>query len=127
MPDKVKTSRILLLIYGWLQIIVGAGLLLLFLLLSFFIGISGEEGAIFGSLVFSGFGFIIAIFVGGMGIVDLLAARGLSQGKDWGRILSIVLAVFMLTNFPLGTVFGILILIYLLDQESADYFSGKKE
>ena len=50
-------------------------------------------------------------------IIALMGGIGLLQGKDWGRILSIVHAVLSLFWIPIGTVIGILVIIYLTKQE----------
>jgi len=47
---------------------------------------------------------------------------GLLTRKDWGRILSIVQAALSLLWIPIGTVIGILILIYLTGSEVRAYF-----
>ena len=55
-------------------------------------------------------------------IVALLGGIGLLRGKEWGRILSIVQAALSLFWVPIGTVIGILILIYLTKTEVREYF-----
>jgi hypothetical protein len=61
--------------------------------------------------------FIVAILA-----VALAAGIGLLQGKNWGRVLSIVVAAAGLLSMPVGTVVGILIIIYLTRQDVKDYF-----
>jgi hypothetical protein len=55
-------------------------------------------------------------------IIALAAGIGLLQGKNWGRVMSIVIAAAGLLGFPLGTVIGVLIIIYLGRQDVKDYF-----
>ena len=57
-------------------------------------------------------------------IIALMGGIGLLQGKDWGRILSIVHAALSLFWIPIGTVIGILVIIYLTKQEVREYFGG---
>ena len=52
---------------------------------------------------------------------------GLLQGKGWGRILSIVNAALSLFRIPLGTIIGILVLIYLAKPDVREYFEGSRE
>lgn len=47
---------------------------------------------------------------------------GLLNRKNWGRILSIVQAALSLLWIPIGTIIGILILIYLTGSEVRQYF-----
>jgi hypothetical protein len=52
---------------------------------------------------------------------------GLLQGREWGRIMSIIHAALSLFWFPVGTVIGILVLVYLVKPEVREYFeSGGK-
>jgi len=67
-----------------------------------------------------------------IGIFVLLCCAGLSlaggigilKAKSWGRIISIVVAVLSLFWIPVGTVLGILVLIYLARTEVRAYFEG---
>jgi len=49
---------------------------------------------------------------------------GLIIGKTWGRIVSIVNAALNLLSIPIGTVIGILVLIYLTRSEVREYFES---
>ena len=77
-----------------------------------------DEGAIFG--------LSIAIFVL-ICLIGLFWAGGIGvlQGKNWGRIISIVNSVLACFNMPIGTVIGILSIIYLMRPEVRDYFESK--
>ena len=57
-------------------------------------------------------------------IIALMGGIGLLQGKEWGRILSIVQAALSLFWVTIGTVIGILVLIYLAKSEVSEYFAG---
>ena len=59
-------------------------------------------------------------------ILALMGGIGLLQGKGWGRILSIVHAAFSLFWIPIGTIIGILVIIYLTRQEVIEYFRGSR-
>ena len=56
-------------------------------------------------------------------ILALMGGIGLLKGREWGRILSIVHAALSLFWVPVGTVIGILILIYLTKTEVQEYFT----
>jgi hypothetical protein len=72
------------------------------------------------------FGLSIAIFVllccfglclaGGIGVL---------KAKSWGRIISIIVAILSLFWIPVGTVIGVLVLIYLTRSEVRAYFEGE--
>ena len=61
--------------------------------------------------------FIAALF-GIMAIPSIIAGWGLSQRKSWARILTIILAILSLPQFPVGTAIGIYALVILFNEES---------
>ncbi len=64
------------------------------------------------------FGLSIAIvFIITILLVALAAGIGLLQAKNWGRILTIVVAAASVLSVPFGTAAGILIIIYLTRQD----------
>lgn len=68
---------------------------------------------------FFSFGAIVLIvFVA----LSIAGGIGLLSGKEWGRIISIIQAAISVLNIPVGTVIGILILIYLTRSDVRDYF-----
>lgn len=71
-------------------------------------------------LVFVGFGqpatlkepwwyFMLALFVG-VFLAHYLTARGARESKPWARTSSIVISIFLLFGFPMGTLIGIYLL-----------------
>ena len=54
--------------------------------------------------------------------VAVAAGFGLLTNKGWGRILAIVHSAFSVFNVPVGTVIGILSIIYLIKPEVKEYF-----
>lgn len=52
----------------------------------------------------------------------LFVARGLLEMKNWARWCAIVLAIFSLPGFPIGTIAGILILVYLVKEDTSALF-----
>lgn len=71
------------------------------------------------------FGLSVAIFVL-LAYVGLSVAGGIGllNGKEWGRIMSIVQAALSLLSFPFGTTIGILVIIYLSGDKVKNYFLG---
>ena len=68
-------------------------------------------------------GFILLVMVAYF-ILALMGGIGLLKGREWGRIMSIVQAALSFFWVPIGTVIGILILIYLTKNEVQEYFTG---
>ena len=79
-----------------------------------------DVGAIFGLSIAI---FFLVCFIG----LSVAGGIGLLLGKGWGRIISIVNAVLSLMNFPIGTVIGVLVLIYLTRPDVREYFEVKHQ
>ena len=75
-----------------------------------------------GGIIFFVLGFVLLLMVAYF-VLALMGGVGLLKGREWGRVLSIVQAALSLFWFPVGTVIGILILIYLIKPEVREYFS----
>jgi len=124
MPGKIKAVKIIYQILGWISIVVGVLMGLIFLIVGGAAGLSGEEEAAMGFAIGAGFGILILIFGVIFGVLYLITAKGISDKKNWGKIMGIVFGVLMLPSIPIGTVLGIIILIYLLGEEAKQWFAG---
>jgi len=79
-----------------------------------------DVGAIFGLTI------AILFLLGCLG-VSVAGGLGILLGKAWGRIVSIINAIFSLFFFPVGTVIGVLILIYLMSTQVREYFESSPD
>jgi hypothetical protein len=61
-----------------------------------------------------------------LAIPGILAGYGLLKGYMWGRYLAIVVGIFNLVNFPIGTVIGVYTLYILFQQSAEAYFTGRE-
>jgi len=69
------------------------------------------------------FGLSVAIFViFCILVLALLSGIGVLSGKEWGRITAIIHSALTGFWFPVGTVIGVLSIVYLTRQETKDYF-----
>ena len=73
-----------------------------------------EVGAIFGLSIAV---LVLMCYIG----LAIAGGVGLLKGKEWGRILSIAHAALNLFWIPIGTVIGILSIIYLTRPEVKNY------
>ncbi|MHB0858650.1 MAG: hypothetical protein ACYC5M_13925 [Anaerolineae bacterium] len=64
------------------------------------------------------------VLVGILAVASLAVGYGLLRMQNWARWGAIILAVLMLPGFPVSTVIGVLILIYLLGDEGRRVFEG---
>ena len=73
-------------------------------------------------------GSIIAIFFFLMSIPGIIAGIGLLRHHEWARILTLILSVIGILNFPFGTAVGIYTIWALVQDEVISIFrgSGKK-
>ncbi len=78
-----------------------------------------DIGAIFGMSI----GMFVLLCGGG---VSLAAGIGILQARSWGRIAGMIVAIFSLFWFPIGTVLGVLVLVYLTRPETREYFEGNQ-
>ncbi|MFC1609939.1 hypothetical protein ACFL6C_03190 [Myxococcota bacterium] len=62
--------------------------------------------------------------VGLFALPQLFAGIGLLRMRTWGRILGIIVAIFSLPGFPLGTALGVYGLVILFNQETAQLFAA---
>jgi hypothetical protein len=106
-------------ILGWLYTASGAVVLLLALVFATMFGAVGvlagsaSEGAVLG-----GIGLVVAIFIAALAIPSLICGWGLLNYKPWARTLGIILSVFQLASFPMGTMLGGYGLWVLLNDDS---------
>jgi hypothetical protein len=56
------------------------------------------------------------------GFLSVLAGWGLLRMKEWARWLGVILGIFSLFAFPIGTVIGALIIWYLLKEDTREAF-----
>ncbi len=57
-----------------------------------------------------------------VGVANAVIGWGLWKQQEWGRIGAIVLAVFRLLSFPIGTVIGALIIWYMFREDVKQEF-----
>ena len=65
----------------------------------------------------------IAVMLGYISIA-VVGGIGLLRSKNWGRILTIAHSGASLLWLPIGTIIGVLVIIYLVKSEVVDYFNG---
>jgi hypothetical protein len=103
---------------------------------TFFVDTWGDWGYYYGTAWNNGdmprAGFIICMSVGILillcyMVLAILSGIGLLTGKGWGRITGIVHSALSIFSVPIGTVIGILSIIYLVKPEVQEYFAPKSK
>jgi hypothetical protein len=64
------------------------------------------------------------VFSAAGGIALVIAGWGLLEMKSWARWLALILAIFSLFAFPIGTIIGVVIIWYLLKDEIRQAFEA---
>ena len=65
----------------------------------------------------------MGLLIGGLYLATGIGLWGL---KPWGRTLAIVLAILSLLSIPVGTLIGVLVLIYMFSEPAKILFSGRR-
>jgi len=115
-------------ILGWLHIAMGVFGLLAALGIfasSVFGGLfSGSLTGMLGATLGGAFAAIIAVV---FAIPGLIAGWGLLQRAPWARTVTIILSIFSLLRWPIGTIIGVYGLWVLLSSEGAAQFHSSSE
>jgi hypothetical protein len=65
-------------------------------------------------------GVVIFLFI--LSIPKIIAGIGLMKKKEWGRILTLIVAFLSILNFPLGTALAIYTFVILVKDETVQLF-----
>jgi hypothetical protein len=119
MNDHVKIIGILWIVFGAMSLLAAAFLFTLLMGVSF---IPDMESPAPGILRFVGF--FIGSFLALLGLPKILGGWGLLKGREWGRILTLIVSFLSLLNVPLGTALGIYSIVILMDKKTAALFQN---
>lgn len=116
MEQHIRIVAILYIVWGVIGLVVAALVLL-----------SGVAGGLMSqepdaALAAGTCGTVVAVIIAVLSLPNLLAGFGLQKRKEWARILTIILSVLNLFQFPLGTALGVYGLWALLNEQSKGYF-----
>lgn len=114
-------------ILGWLHIGGAAMFVLGGILLSIlFMGIGVATSDSTAITILGTIGTIAGLCLVVLAILAVIVGYGLLTRRPWSRILAIVLGIFSLPNFPLGTMIGVYTLWVLLQEAANGYFMSLK-
>jgi len=118
METHVKVVAVLHLIFSGMLLLVG--LMVVILMVSGGL-ISGDKTVI---AITSGLGLFFAMLFIVLSIPAIIGAIGTLKFRNWGRILLIIVGIFNLPGFPVGTALGAYTLWVLFQKETESLFSG---
>lgn len=91
---------------------------ILLAILGILAGIAVIATAAVAAVIIPGIGLLIAV----IGIIYLFVSVSLFTGKNWSRILIIIFSVILLIDFPIGTIIGLIFIIYFTRPHVSAYF-----
>ena len=101
-----------------------SGCLVFFILWGIGLGVGSEDPTAL--TVLSTIGSLVGIFLLILSIPGIIAGVGLLKYKNWARYLTLILAVFDLFMFPVGTAYGIYTFWALVQEETVAIFTGEE-
>jgi hypothetical protein len=119
MQEHIKIIGILWVVFGALSLF---GALFLFGILFGISFIPGMGEIAPGILRIVGIG--LASLMAVLGLPNIIGGWGLLKGREWARVLVLILAFLSLFNVPFGTALGIYSLIVLFNPEAVKLFQG---
>ena len=69
----------------------------------------------------------VAIFLFILAIPKIIAGIGLMKRKEWGRILTLIVAFLSILSFPLGTALAIYSFVILIKDEAIQVFRQQEK
>jgi hypothetical protein len=128
---EVRKAPTKIVVLQWYFIILGAISVLLGLILPpIFAGImraamvEADPDFLPVSAILGVVAFFWGLFGVGYGAFQIVIGVFLGKGKGWARIAALVVGIIALRNMPIGTVLGVLCLVFLLGEEGRAYFQG---
>jgi hypothetical protein len=106
--------------FSILGLIIGGIIFTVFVLLGSFID-EQESQLVFGILAK-----VVIVVIVILSIPGIIAGIGLLKRKEWARILTLILSVLDLVNFPIGTAVGAYSIWALVQPEVVEQFKMNK-
>ena len=126
MDTHVKILGILHIVFGALGLLAGLFVMAVFGGIAGLVGAFGNGGdSIIAIPILGGIGALVLIACLVLSLPGLIAGIGLMKYRSWARVLTIILSVLNLFNFPFGTALGVYGLWVLLSADTQRLFSGR--
>jgi uncharacterized membrane protein (DUF2068 family) len=86
------------------------------------VGASGEEGSGLAAALLGLGGIALTISLVVFSIPSFICGWGLMKFRNWARVLAIVLGAIALIKFPIGTLFGVYVLVVMFRKDTEALF-----
>lgn len=125
MQQHIKILSVLFILAGIVGLVIAVGFLVLGAgAVSAILAEDNSPDAQVGAAWTGGCLTFIAVLVGLLSIPNIIAGWGLSQRKSWARVLTIVLSILALPQFPVGTALGVYALVIMFNDETKRLFAS---
>ena len=121
-PASLCTTKIVIQIYAWFLMIIGVVIALVVFSMGLLALFQGGSDGVAAGLFLVAVGFFFIIFFGVMGIFGLKAAKAIQERKNWGKVFGIIMGIFIVFQFPIGTLAAVFIFIGLFSKEAEGWF-----
>jgi hypothetical protein len=122
MASHVRALAIIQIVYAGLGLLVAFGILLFFSGIAAVVGLNAQGDELVAVPIVAAIGWITAGVITVLAVPRLVAGIGLFKLRPWGRIVTLVVSVIGLFDFPVGTAIGIYGLWVLTHRDSEPLF-----
>ena len=122
MATHVKIIAVLYIMFGALASLGAFFSSLIFGVLGMFIGSQADQGAGVGAAMLGFVGITLMIVLLTIGALSIICGWGLWKLRPWARIMAIILGAISLPKIPIGTAFGIYVLVIMFRKETEALF-----
>jgi len=117
MQDHVKIIGILWIIFGCFSLLGAAALFLILFGVSFIPDLDTIAPGILRVAAV-----LLSSFMMLLGIPKIIGGIGLLKGREWARILVLIVSFLSLLSIPFGTALGIYSIVVLFNKETVKFF-----
>ena len=126
MRSHIKALGILHLVHAGLAVLFGLCMMLLFGGIAALVGIAGHDRDSAAAVpVLGAIGSLIMVVAFVLALPKIAAGIGLLYCQNWARILTIIISIIGLMDFPFGTALGVYGLWVLLSPEGTALFTAQ--
>ncbi len=122
MTSHVRALAIIQIVYAGLGLLVAFAIVLFFGGIATVIGFNATGDEMVAVPIVAAIGWIAASVIALLALPRLIAGIGLLRFRPWGRILTLVVSIIGLLDFPVGTGIGIYALWVLTHRDAEPLF-----
>ena len=122
MLTHIKVLGVLHIVFGVLGVLIGLGIFAFFGGMAGLVHLDNDPDAAVAVPFLGLIGALVLVVLLVLSVPGIIAGAGLLSFKPWARILTIVLSILDLANFPFGTALGVYGLWVMFDNDGARVF-----